>query len=249
MAEQKQYNNRNRNNNRNNNNRNNNNRNRNNNNRNRNQGNNRNSNRNNPHGGGKRDHPAPPPPEQQESNNKGGKASGKSQSKTESSRDLIIFIVFLLALSGFFLARKFYFPPEKNALYGGLANTKFMKEGKLSFRNAESDEIITNIDIEIAKSNYEIEQGLMYRRSLPANGGMLFVFPQANYRTFWMKNTFLSLDILFVNEDKEIIRICKNATPLSEVSIPSGGKAQYVVEVLAGFTDAYEIHLGDRIDF
>jgi len=64
-----------------------------------------------------------------------------------------------------------------------------------------------------------------------------------------MKNTFLSLDILFLNADKEIIRIAKNSTPLSEISIPSGGKAQYVVEVLAGFTDAFQIHLGDHIEF
>lgn len=173
----------------------------------------------------------------------------KTQAKTESSNDLLIFIVFLIALATFFLVRKFYFVPKQNTLYGTSANLKFMKEGKLTFLDAQSEENMINIDIEVAKSAYEIEQGLMHRRSLPANGGMLFIFDQEDYRTFWMKNTYLSLDILFLNKDKEIIRISKETTPLSELSIPSGGKAMYVVEVLAGFTDAYQIHIGDHISF
>jgi len=173
----------------------------------------------------------------------------KTASKTESSNDLLIFIVFLIALATFFVVRKFYFVPKQNSLYSASTNLKFMKEGKLTFLDAQSDENIISIDIEVAKSTFEIEQGLMYRRSLPANGGMLFVFDNADYRTFWMKNTYLSLDILFLNEDKEIIRISKETSPLSEFSIPSGGKAMYVVEVLAGFTDAYQINVGDHISF
>lgn len=170
-------------------------------------------------------------------------------SKTETSNDLLIFVIFLIGIATFFLVRKLYFPPSPNSFYGANNKKEFMAEGKLTFLDAQSEEAIIRIDIEIAKSNYEIEQGLMFRRSLPANAGMLFIFDKADYRTFWMKNTFLSLDILFLNEDKEIIRISKNTTPLSEISIPSGGKAQYVVEVLAGFTDAYQIHLGDHIEF
>lgn len=186
----------------------------------------------------------------QQSNNAPKKESApKSQSKTESSNDLLIFIVFLIALATFFLARKFYFKPKQNTLYGASANLKFMKEGKLTFLDAQSDDKMISIEIEVAESAYEIERGLMYRRSLPANGGMLFVFDRADYRTFWMKNTYLSLDIIFLNKDKEIIRISKATTPLSELSIPSGGKAMYILEVLAGFTDAYQIHIGDHIDF
>lgn len=173
----------------------------------------------------------------------------KTQSKTESSNDLLIFIVFLIALATFFLARKFYFTPKQNSLYTASANLKFMKEGELTFLDAQSEEKMISIDIEVAQSAYEIERGLMHRRSLPANGGMLFIFDREDYRTFWMKNTYLSLDIIYLNHDKEIIRISKETTPLSERSIPSGGKAMYVVEVLAGFTDAYEIHIGDHIDF
>lgn len=171
-----------------------------------------------------------------------------TQSKTESSNDLVIFIVFLIGLAAFFLVNKFYLAPKKNSLYAA-TNHIFMKEGTLTFLDAQSEKVIIGIDIEIAKSSYEIEQGLMHRRSLPANGGMLFIFDNEYYRTFWMKNTYISLDILFLNAEKEIIRIRKNADPLSETSIPSGGKAMYVVEVLAGFTDAYNIRVGDHIEF
>lgn len=173
----------------------------------------------------------------------------KAQAKTESSNDLLIFIVFLITLATFFLARKFYFTPQQNSLYSATTNLKFMKEGELTFLDAQSEEKMISIDIEVAQSTYEIERGLMHRRSLPANGGMLFIFDREDYRTFWMKNTYLSLDILYLNKDKEIIRISKDTTPLSERSIPSGGKAMYVLEVLAGFTDAYQIHTGDHIEF
>ncbi len=186
---------------------------------------------------------------QQSSDEPKKERTGKTQSKTESSNDLIIFIVFLIALATFFLVRKFYFKPKQNSLYAASANLKFMKEGTLTFLDAQTDDNMISIEIEVSESAYEIERGLMHRRSLPANGGMFFVFDRADYRTFWMKDTYLSLDILFLNKDKEIIRISKGTTPLSELSIPSGGKAMYVLEVLAGFTDAYEIHTGDHITF
>ncbi len=174
----------------------------------------------------------------------------QTQSKAESSNDLLWFTIFLVSLAGYFLAQKFYFPPkEKTSIYGLTANLPFVKEGKLAFIDTQSDGHIADIDIEVAKTDYEITQGLMHRKYLPANGGMLFVFNEEAPRTFWMKDTYLALDILFINANKEIIRIRKNAAPFSELSIPSGGKAQYVVEVLAGFTESYQIHVGDRIEF
>ncbi len=185
----------------------------------------------------------------QDTPKQGGAPKPQTQSKAESSNDLVIFIIFLVSLAALGLANKFYFTDDKkNDLYG-TTNLKFMKEGKLHFLDTQTGKPIVGIDIEVAKSSYEIEKGLMHRRSLPANGGMLFVFDDEHYRTFWMKNTYIGLDILFVNANKEIIRIRKNAEPLSELSIPSGGKAKYVVEVLAGFADAYQLHPGDHIEF
>ncbi|MEM6317759.1 MAG: DUF192 domain-containing protein [Bacteroidota bacterium] len=208
---------------------------------NRNQGNNRNYNKQN----NRSSSPKEAPPKRSEAQ----KPAIQTTSKAESSNDLLYFVIFLVGLAVFFLARKYYIQPRQNQLYGTVTAPKFRKEGKLTFLDAQSEMPIIGIDIEIADSPYQTERGLMHRRSLPANGGMLFIFPDEYYRTFWMKDTYLSLDIIFLNEDKEIIRISKNTQPLSERSIPSGGKAMYVVEVLAGFTDAYKIHLGDHIEF
>ncbi len=125
----------------------------------------------------------------------------------------------------------------------------FTKEGELSFVSKASAQQIARIDIEIADTPRERAQGLMYRRSLPAAAGMLFVFDSCQPRIFWMKNTFISLDLVFVDDAKAIVHIEKNAIPLSEAMISSQKAAMYVVEVNAGFCDMHGIVEGDRIDF
>ena len=122
----------------------------------------------------------------------------------------------------------------------------FSPEGVLDFVRADSS-IITRIVIELAENPDEQAQGLMYRRSLPDRGGMLFIDPVESMRSFWMKNTALSLDILFVDANGEIVNIVKRTTPFSEERILSTAPAQYVVEVRAGFTDRYGITEDDRI--
>ena len=79
--------------------------------------------------------------------------------------------------------------------------------------------------------------------------GMLFVFPNSEQRSFWMKNTFIPLDIIYISADKEIVKIVKNAVPRSEKSLLSEKDAMYVVEVVGGFCDKYNIIEGDKIDF
>lgn len=123
----------------------------------------------------------------------------------------------------------------------------FTKEGELSFFSG--DQLITKIDIEIAENEMERVKGLMYRSVLPKSAGMLFIFDQAQAHSFWMKNTAIPLDILYVSQDKKIVSIHKQTKPFSEESIPSLGEAQYVVEVNAGFTDQFKIKVGDKIDF
>jgi len=123
---------------------------------------------------------------------------------------------------------------------------EFHKEGELRFLNAEQ-ELITTIDIEIAWDESERELGLMYREKMAENQGMLFIFDDSDVRSFWMKNTIISLDMIFVNEKDQIITIHKHTTPLSEGSYTSTGAAKYVVEVNAGFTDNHQIAVGDRI--
>ena len=123
---------------------------------------------------------------------------------------------------------------------------KFKKEGELTFVDSVDNPII-KIDIEIADNDYERQLGLMNRQSMEEMQGMLFIFPQERYQSFWMLNTLFSLDIIFINSNKEIVTIHKNTTPLSEQSYPSSAPAIYVVEVNAGFCDNHNIKLGDKI--
>ncbi|MEM6725861.1 MAG: DUF192 domain-containing protein, partial [Bacteroidota bacterium] len=113
---------------------------------------------------------------------------------------------------------------------------QFRKDGTLQFLGPDST-ALTSIDIEIADSPRYIDQGLMYRKSMAPNQGMLFVMPVEKPQAFWMKNTFVPLDIIFVNAAFEVVSIQANTTPLSETSLPSGKPAKYVVEVVAGFSE------------
>lgn len=126
---------------------------------------------------------------------------------------------------------------------------KFLKEGELSFLNKEGKEI-KKIDIEIADDEQQRAQGLMYRTSMEDAQGMLFKFDKSEPQSFWMHNTYISLDIIYVNENKEIVKICKNAEPLNEnQNLNSEKNAQYVVEVVGGFSDKYGVAEGDKVAF
>ena len=92
---------------------------------------------------------------------------------------------------------------------------KFKKEGELTFTDTTGNPII-KIDIEIADNDYERQLGLMNRESMEEMQGMLFIFPVERYQSFWMLNTLFSLDMIFINSNKEIVTIHKNTTPLSQ---------------------------------
>lgn len=125
----------------------------------------------------------------------------------------------------------------------------FKKEGELEFLSKDGKQTVRKVDIEIAENDDERMQGLMYRKSMDDNKAMLFIFEKEEPQSFWMKNTIMSLDIIYVNGKKEIVKIFKNTIPFSEKSLPSEKPATYVVEVAAGFTDRYGIHEGDMINF
>ncbi len=124
----------------------------------------------------------------------------------------------------------------------------FQNQGQLRFLD-EDDNLLYSLNIEIADDEAKRMQGLMYRDTMAENEGMLFVFPQAQEQSFWMKNTIMPLDIIYVNAEKRIITIQKNAVPYSENSIPSNGPAQFVVEVNAGFCDRHNLKPGDHIEW
>ena len=121
----------------------------------------------------------------------------------------------------------------------------FTKHGELDVLQNDTERI--SLDIEIADSDSARERGLMEREQLPENSGMLFVFESEEERSFWMANTPLSLDIMFIDADLEIVSMEKYARPYSTERILSNAPAQYVLEVPAGFADSHGVLEGDRI--
>ncbi len=101
--------------------------------------------------------------------------------------------------------------------------------------------------VELAKTEKEKTTGLMYRKELADGKGMLFDFSPEQEVSMWMKNTFVSLDMIFIGADGRIIRIAENTEPLSTKIIPSNGLARAVLEVPAGTAQKYGIRPGDRV--
>lgn len=124
----------------------------------------------------------------------------------------------------------------------------FKHEGDLYFTDTSGARVKT-IEIEIADNNYDRERGLMHRQYLPEDAGMLFLFGKEEYRSFWMKNTAISLDILFISSDSVINTIQKYTVPYSEASVPSAAPSIFVLEVNAGFCDNHGIREGMKIDW
>jgi uncharacterized protein len=105
-----------------------------------------------------------------------------------------------------------------------------------------------HLRLETARTPAEQEKGLMYRTSLPTDGGMIFLFPgPARPLTFWMKNTVLPLDIIFIREDGTIAHIAANAKPYSEELIDSVEPATTVVEIIGGGAAKLGIAEGDKV--
>lgn len=118
--------------------------------------------------------------------------------------------------------------------------------GEVTFLSPDKREKAT-ITVEIVADERSRALGLMHRRSLGRQHGMLFIFDRTEIQSFWMKNTFIPLDMIFVNEEGMIVTIHKHTTPRSQQSYSSAEPALYVVEVNAGFTDEHGIVAGDRI--
>ena len=101
--------------------------------------------------------------------------------------------------------------------------------------------------VEMATTEEEKTTGLMYRKELPEGKGMLFDFAPEQEVSMWMKNTYISLDMIFIRADGRILRIAENTEPMSTKIIPSRGLAKGVLEVIAGTAQKYGIAPGDRV--
>jgi len=101
--------------------------------------------------------------------------------------------------------------------------------------------------VEMATTEAEREKGLMYRKSLPEGQGMLFDFQRDQEVGFWMKNTYIPLDMIFIRGDGRILRIAENTEPLSERIVSSNGPVRAVLEVIGGTARKLGIAPGDRV--
>ena len=102
--------------------------------------------------------------------------------------------------------------------------------------------------VEVARTDAERAQGLMFRRTLAPDRGMLFDFKRVEPVSMWMQNTYVSLDMLFIRPDGSIARVAANAEPLSTRTIPSGEPVLAVLEVVAGTAARLGIRAGDRVE-
>lgn len=121
-------------------------------------------------------------------------------------------------------------------------------ESELTFIDTDGNEVRT-LQIAVADEQLERNQGLMDVREMGQDEGMLFIFDETRPLSFWMANTPLSLDIMYVGADSTIVRIYADTTPFSETSLPSGDPSRFVVETNAGYALEHGISEGMKIKF
>lgn len=185
------------------------------------------------------------------------KSTAKKKNRRFPSPIIIIGGTILVLAAGFYLISNYVIDnraPEavrtlaERAEGNDTPKSLFRNDAVLTFRD-ESGEELVSVNVEIAETEEARTQGLMGRDRMAENEGMLFIFPDQQYRSFWMANTPLPLDILFVNEAGTIVTIQRNTVPYSEESIPSTAPARYVIEVYAGFCDRHGIREGLNVNW
>ncbi len=119
--------------------------------------------------------------------------------------------------------------------------------GPVSELAVETDTGVYPFLVEVADDPRERAQGLMYRRELPADRGMLFDMEASRPAGFWMRDTYVSLDIIFIGEDGLVKTIAERTEPLSEAVIPSGEPVRFVLELVAGTARKIGLKPGDRV--
>jgi len=129
-----------------------------------------------------------------------------------------------------------------------IVEVPFTKEGSVTLSDSTGKKKIT-IDAEFADTEYDRQRGLMFRKSMLETQGMLFVFPVEEMQSFWMRNTYISLDMIFIDANKKIVTIHKNTKTLSDQSYASTKPAKYVLEVTGGFCDRHGVVEGDKVDY
>lgn len=118
------------------------------------------------------------------------------------------------------------------------------EQSDVTFHLAKQD---LKVQVEVARTGAARRQGLMKRKSLKPHHGMIFLFEQEEHQSFWMKNTYIALDIMFVNRAGTIIGIVHNAEPMTTTPRNVPGVSQYVIEMVGGYASKYGIEKGTRV--
>lgn len=129
-----------------------------------------------------------------------------------------------------------------------LEEPPFEKEGDLSLFKSDGQKIRT-IDIEIADTNYDRQMGLMNRDHLATHQGMLFIQDRQDIQTFHMKNTRISLDLVYINNDKKIVSFSEDAKPMDETILSSQVPAKYILEINGGLAQEWILEVGDYVSW
>jgi len=146
----------------------------------------------------------------------------------------------------------FTFPLRAGSVIAAILIALFLPIAPAAAQKLERLEIVTRtgvhvFDVEIAATPEERSKGLMHRRELPQGQGMLFDFEGEGPIAMWMRNTYISLDMMFIRADGRIARIAESTVPMSETTIPSGAPVKAVLEVIAGTAKRLGIAAGDRV--
>jgi len=152
-----------------------------------------------------------------------------SKRKRVNKKQSIFIVIFLLTLP--IIINSFYTLKDAN------------KAITVQFENTDSKPFV----LKTALTDQERKEGLMFVKELDNNKGMFFAFPTETKQSFWMKNTFISLDIIFVNKDFKVVGIVENTTPLSTKQVTVNEKSKYVIELLAGQVKENNIKVNDKV--
>ncbi len=168
-------------------------------------------------------------------------------------KNLIFFaLIIAILFAGWYL--NFLADKERREISYEKINNEFSEENKPEYKMSkvkikkQNGEVI-NFDIDVADDSFKRSFGLMYVKNMPENKGMFFIFPDEKIRNFWMQNTYIPLDIIYIGSDFQIKSIAKNAKPLSTDYVNSIYPAKYVLEINAGISEKLGLDRGDVIIF
>jgi uncharacterized membrane protein (UPF0127 family) len=159
------------------------------------------------------------------------------------------FLLWAVVCAGVVLGARLLFPGETGprAVAHAHAQVALVKFPSASLGIKTSDDKVHQFKIEVATKPEERAQGLMFRRTLAPDAGMLFDFGRTDSVAMWMKNTFIPLDMLFITSDGSVVNIAQRTVPESLTAVPSAKPVRYVLEVPGGTASRLGLKPGDKV--